>query len=152
MCVVLLTHTLKRGIFMNECHFLGNFVRDPELRNLGTSTVVNFSLAVTRRYKKKADGSTAKEVNFFDFEAWDTGAETISRHFQKGKPIIVHASAKHDVWEAEVDGKKVKRSRVKFRVNSFEFVPGNYDNPQNAEGEAEGEATPTQAATGDIPF
>ncbi len=135
---------------MNECHFLGNFVRDPELKNLGTSTVVNFSLAVTRRYKKKSDGSSAQEVNFFDFEAWDTGAETISRHFKKGKPIIVHASAKHDVWEVDVDGKKQKRSRVKFRVNSFEFVPGNKQETEVVDTEPDVE--PTANDKQDIPF
>lgn len=105
---------------MNQCHFLGRLVAEPESRSVGDKQVVNFRLAVDRRYKK--GGESAKETAFLDCEAWDTGAETISKYLHKGDPIIVHASVKQEEWEDKNTGQK--RSKLKFRVNSFEFVPG----------------------------
>lgn len=106
---------------MNQCMFMGNITHDPELRTVGTqgTQVLNFSIAVSRNYKR-SNGETVKEVNFFPLEAWDSGAETIHRHFKKGDPIIVFCSAKNEKWE---DKEGNKRSTIKFRVDRFEFVP-----------------------------
>lgn len=106
---------------MNLCIFLGNLTRDPELKALsGDKRVVNFGLAINRRFKRGKD--TAKETAFLDCEAWDSGADLIAKHFKKGDPIIVHASVKQDEWEDKTTGQK--RTKLKFRVNQFEFVPG----------------------------
>lgn len=129
---------------------MGRFVKNPELKTTPQGAkVVNFSLAVTRQYRKN-DGTTAKEVNYLDFEAWDSGAETITRHFTKGKPIIVHCSVKTESW-TDTDGNK--RSKLRFRVNSFEFVLGskneelpNDDSGDNNDGGFGGDAG------NDVPF
>lgn len=106
---------------MNVCHFMGNITHDPELRQVGEkkTLVLNFSIAVSRSYKR-VTGETVKETNFIPLEAWDSGAETIHRHFKKGDPIIVHCSAKTDKWVDEKTGQN--RSAIKFRVDRFEFV------------------------------
>lgn len=104
---------------MNECHFLGNLTRDPELKNVGDNKqVVKFGLAVNRKFKRgdKLD----QETSFLNMEAWDSGAEMINQYFKKGSPIIVHCSVKQDNWE-NAEGEK--RSAIGFRVNKFEFVP-----------------------------
>ena len=117
---------------MNQCHFLGRLVADPELRNIagGDKRVVNFRIAVDRRYKRNKE--TAKETAFLDCEAWDTGADQIVKHFHKGDAIIVHASVKQEEWEDKNSGGR--RSKLKFRVNSFDFPPGNKKNNGNDEG------------------
>lgn len=104
---------------MNECHFMGNLTRDPELKKVGVKgvPVANFCIAISRKYKKQ-DGEITKEVAFIECEAWDSGAETIARHFKKGNPIIVHCSAKTETWKGE-DGSN--RSKIRFRVNKFDF-------------------------------
>lgn len=107
---------------MNFCHFLGNLTRDPELTvTQGGKQVINFTVAVNRRYKKGDE--MVKDTAFLDCEAWDTGAELINKYFVKGDPIIIHASIKQENWEDKTTGQK--RSRLKFRVNQFDFVPGN---------------------------
>jgi len=106
---------------MNVCHFLGNLTRDPELKTTQSGkSVVKITIAVNRRYKK--NDQIEQEVAFINGEAWDTGAEVIAKHFTKGKPIIVHGSIVQDNWTTE-DGQK--RSALKLRIDSFEFVPGN---------------------------
>jgi single-strand DNA-binding protein len=141
---------------MNQCHFLGNLAADPDLKTLsGDKRVVNFTVAVNRRFKRGTD--TAKETAFLPCEAWDSGADLISKHFKKGDPIIVHASVKQDEWEDKASGQK--RSRLKFRVNQFEFVPGKpgagkrADEAPAADTPAAGDEYADQGATGeDIPF
>jgi single-strand DNA-binding protein len=132
---------------MNQCHFLGNLTRDPELVNFaGDKKVVKFGLAVNRRYKK--DGQQAKETSFLDCEAWATGAELIAKHFQKGSPIIVHGSIKQDNWTDKNTGDK--RSKLILRVNEFEFVPGSKAKPADEKAPVEKVADDTN--DGDVPF
>ena len=57
-----------------------------------------------------------------DFEAWDEGARVISESFNKGDWISVYASAKTDSY---IDNNNNKVTKVKFRVNDFEFVSFN---------------------------
>lgn len=106
---------------MNVCHFMGNITHDPELRTVGDkkTPVLNFSIAVSRSYKR-GTGETVKETNFIALEAWDSGAETIHRHFKKGDPIIVHCSVKTDKYVDKETGQN--RTATKFRVDRFEFV------------------------------
>jgi len=103
---------------MNQCHFLGNLTREPELKYLPTGVaVVNFGLAVNRRVKR-TNGDVSEETAFLECEAWDSGAETINTHCKKGDSILIHSSVKTESWTNQ-SGEK--RSRLKFRVNSFEF-------------------------------
>ena len=108
---------------MNIVHLSGNFTRKPEVREVnsgGRSTkVANFVVASSRRFKKK-DGTLDEETTFVNCEAWDSGAETISKWFDKGDSIIVHGSIKNEKWE-DKDGNM--RYRDKIRVSNFEFPP-----------------------------
>lgn len=111
---------------MNHCVFAGRLTRDPESRQLkdGTS-VTNFSLALNRKYKNKNTQQFEEEVNFLDFESWAGAADTIANYCKKGDYIQVVASAKNDNW---TDAEGNKRSRVRFRVKEFYFVPGGKNN------------------------
>ena len=107
---------------MNLCVFAGNLTRDPEVRNVGSegTAVASFGIATNRKFKSK-NGDMKDDTTFVECEAWSTAAETIGKYCKKGNYIIVYCTAKNDNWE-DTDGKK--RSRVKFRVDRFEFVPG----------------------------
>jgi single-stranded DNA-binding protein len=104
---------------MNKCHFLGRFTKDLIIGTDGKTPVLYFTLAITRKFKKSGTGELGKQVYFLDFEAWDTGAQTIARDFQKGDPIIVYSSARSYTYEK--DGKK--NNQVVFRVESFDYIP-----------------------------
>ena len=101
---------------MNECKFIGNLTRDPELSQTDKGVpVVNFTLAVNRKYVNKG-GETIKDCDFIRCEAWDTGAETIADGFRKGEKMFIEASLRSDSW---VDETGKKQHRNKFRVNHF---------------------------------
>ena len=104
---------------MNLVVLKGNLARDPESREVTSNgrltTVVNFTIAVSRHFKK-ADGTKDKDTTFIACEAWDTGAETIAKYVKKGDPILVNGSLKTETWEK--DGQK--HSRTKVRVQNFD--------------------------------
>ena len=108
---------------MNIVHISGALTKTPELKKIAngdkTTTVVNFVIASSRRFRKK-DGNSDEETTFVNCEAWDSGAETIAKWFDKGDNIIIHGSLKNERGE---DKEGNKRSREKVRVSNFEFPP-----------------------------
>lgn len=101
----------------------GNLTRDPELQQTKNGkSVIRFTIAVNRSYKG-SDGKYVNEPAFIPCEAWDTGAEAISKYFKKGDPIRIEEELKQENWVAE-SGEK--RSRLVARVTRFHFVNG-YD-------------------------
>jgi single-strand DNA-binding protein len=136
---------------MNICIFGGNFVRDPELKNVGAEnvSVVNFTIAVNRKFDGK-DGEQKNQPTYLDCEAWDSGAETISRNCKKGDYIIIYTSAKNESWKDKDTGNA--RSRVKFRVDRFEFVPGTRRKSVEEVSEPQTEQVGNDDNNGDIPF
>lgn len=137
---------------MNECHFLGNLTRDPELTNLkNDKRVVKFGIAINRKFKRGAE--TVSEPAFLDCEAWDSGADLIAKFFKKGDPIIVHCSVRQETWDDKNGGGK--RSKLVHRVNKFDFVPGAKKN-RDEDGEQAQRTRPAEPAAEDddasIPF
>ena len=108
---------------MNSCQFVGRFREDPVLNTCenshgGETSVTNFMLEISRVFRKK-NGEQREQVYYFDFEAWDVGAELITEHFKKGDWITVHASAKTDSYQDKKTRKII--NKVKFRINEFEI-------------------------------
>ena len=134
---------------MNECHFIGNLTRDPEVKEFGDGkSVANFSIAIN---DKKKGG----EATYLECAAWGKQAEFIQKWFHKGEPILIHCSVKQENWEDKASGQK--RSKHKYMVNRAEFLPAN-DRKKNklAEGEIDTSSESSdvgQPANGDdIPF
>jgi|TARA_R110000744_G_scaffold322629_1_gene428572 single-strand DNA-binding protein len=101
----------------NYCRFIGKLVDNPKIVEFEHTNLCTFTLAITE-YRKEKNGEKKKTVNFFDFEAWDSGGETISRHCSKGSVIDLVASARNNSW---VDKSGQKRYSTKFRVTEFKF-------------------------------
>lgn len=116
---------------VNRCTFSGKIATELKLADVANTKVLNFLLAVTRRFKSKTTNKMVKEVAFIDMEAWSSGAEKIYNDFRKGDPIWIEASVKTDRWE-DADGNK--RKKTKFRVDHFEPIV-RFDNDNQLEEE-----------------
>ena len=120
----------------NDCRFLGRLVSDPRLiKTKSDVDLVTFTLAVPE-YRREKNGDKKKNVSYFDFEAWDTGAATIAKYSEKGDEIFVHASARPNIW---TDSEGVKRYQVKFRVKEFKLFNFKTHNETNNEADTENE-------------
>ena len=78
----------------NDCRFLGRLVADPNLiKTKNDVNLVTFTLAIPE-YRKEKSGEKKRNVSYFDFEAWDSGAKTIYDHCETGDSLVVNCTAR----------------------------------------------------------
>ena len=133
----------------NKVILMGNLTRDPELRSLPSgTTVVNFGLAVSERWKDKNTGEQREEVCFVDIDAFGRQGEVVNEYFSKGKPILVEGRLRFRQWETD-SGEK--RSKLSVTLDRFSFVGSRQDSEFQDGDSSTGGAIAT-AADDDIPF
>lgn len=104
---------------LNRVFLIGRLTRDPEVKYTASNTAVcNFSIAVNHRYKDKS-GEWREDASFIDCTVWGKTAETIGKHFVKGRPIFVDGRLDQQSWQNK-DGEK--RTKIIVVVDSFQFV------------------------------
>ena len=118
----------------NKVILMGHLTRDPVAGQLPSGTAVcEFGLAVNRRWKD-AQGEPRDEALFIDCVSFGKTAETLAKHFKKGKPIHIEGHLKLETWAAQ-DGSK--RSKIRVVVEQFRCVEaghgGGGEKPSNGE-------------------
>ena len=107
---------------LNNTNLQGRLVKDLDLRYLSDGTPVgSITIAVERNYKNR-DGE--KDADFVECTIWGKTAEVVGKYFSKGDMIIVSGELKQERWENK---QGQKRSKLKVKVNSFNF-PGSNSN------------------------
>ena len=105
---------------LNKVFLIGNLTRDPELRYTPSGTaVVEFGMAMNRRWGGGQGGEKREETCFVDVQAWARSAEVISEYCKKGQPLFVEGRLQLNTWEGK-DGQK--RSRMRVVVENFQFL------------------------------
>lgn len=140
---------------LNKVTIAGRLTRDPEVRVLPKGTpVCQFGIAINRTWKGD-DGQKKEEVTFLDVECWGKTAETIAKHFTKGRQIYIDGRLKVDQFEDKQTGQK--RSKMKIVLESFQFLGSKGDAPANGEDKSEAPPatrtpTPRENIDEDVPF
>lgn len=118
----------------------GRLTRDPELRNTQSGTpVCSFTLAWSEKIKEN------ETQLFLDCTAWRGTGELISKHFSKGKEIIVKGKLNTEKWQ-DKDGNN--RTSIKMTVDEFNFC-----GPKDGSAPASAPATFTEIDDdGQLPF
>lgn len=87
---------------------IGNITADPVLRKTGGgSSVTQFSIAVSRRWKNR-DNEWEEDTNYFDVVAWSELADNLSTSLRKGNRIIATGRLEQQEWEKNGE----KRSKI----------------------------------------
>jgi single-strand DNA-binding protein len=90
----------------NKVIHVGNLVRDPEIRYVGTgAAVTKFTLAVNRRTKQQ------EETDYIDCVAWDKLAETCNTYLKKGMATLVEGRLSIRSYETK-EGEKRKATEI----------------------------------------
>jgi len=103
---------------INKVILAGHLTRDPELNNLPSSAVCNFTVAVNYRYKTTG-GERKEEVAFVACVAQGNTADVVVRYFSKGKPILVEGRIKTESWE---DGSGKRQHKTRVWVENIQFI------------------------------
>lgn len=124
---------------LNSIIVEGNLTRDPlnTVTPKGTK-VCNFAVATNRYYR--SDGEKAKEVSYFDVEAWQKEAERCEEALEKGRGVRVVGRLKQDRW---VDAEGRNRSKIKIVADHVEFRPKFRKPDDDAAAETGGESETT---------
>ncbi len=72
---------------MADVTLYGRLTKEPEIRQIGESTVAVFSVADGDYFWQKKD--TEKQVQYFDCEVWGRQADTVQSYAHKGNRIKV---------------------------------------------------------------
>ena len=132
----------------NMTQIIGHLTRDPEQRQVGGTSVTNFTIAVSEKYKTQS-GEQREDTAFIDCESWGKQGDVIAQYVQKGHAIMVVGKLKQDNWE-DKDGNK--RSKLKVRVDTFVFMPRrDGGEPQRSSGRPQAEVG-YGGSEDDIPF
>lgn len=98
----------------NRITLVGNLVRDPEIRYVGSgAAVTKFTLAVNRRSKQQ------EETDYIDCVAWDKLAETCNTYLKKGMSCLVDGRLSIRSYETK-EGEKRKAAEVV--VNTMQML------------------------------
>ena len=88
---------------LNHITIMGRMVKDPELRRTGSGVAVaSFTVAVDRDFGNNGE----KETDFIDCVAWRQTGEFVSKHFSKGRMIIVSGRLQIRNWTDKDGGKR----------------------------------------------
>lgn len=134
---------------VNDVTLIGNLGRDPESREVGDSTVCNFSIATTREWFDKKKNEKREETEWHRIAVWGKAAEACQKYLTKGRQVYVRGRLQTRKYEK--DG--VEKYATDIIAETVQFLgskgsgggdspPGEWSDPPS------GEAKPNN----DIPF
>ena len=97
----------------NNFTALGRLAKDPELKTVGDSQVLEFRLASDVGFGER------KSTNWLNCAIWGKRAESLKEHLSKGSQVVVYGVLTLREWE---DKEQNKRLSPDVRVNELSFA------------------------------
>lgn len=114
----------------NSVVLVGRLGRDAELKYVGETALVQFSIAVNTSRKNNSTGKYEDEANWIDVKVWGRGAEAVHKYLEKGKQVCVSGSLRQERWET--DGQQ--RSKIVVNAQSVQLLGGKREDNQGSSG------------------
>lgn len=116
---------------MNKVILCGNVGKDPELKNVGSTQLVNLSVATTRNFKNKED-KWEQQTSWHTVTFWGKQAEAVAKNIRKGDMVTIEGELNYSNYE-DKSGNKVYKTEI--RANHFYFKSSSPKAEQNSGGE-----------------
>ena len=101
---------------MNRIVISGNITHDLEIKTSGETKILNFTVAVRRRFKDK-EGNYP--TDFIRCVAFNNQCEFITKFFKKGSPILVEGTLQSNTYETENGAKRTVYNLVTENIDFF---------------------------------
>jgi len=140
---------------INRVVVSGNLTREPELRQAGSTTVLQFGVAVNERRRNSQTDQWEDHPNFFDVLVWGARGEGLSRILTKGMKVAIEGKLRWSQWKAQ-DG--TNRNRVEIVADNVDFMSARNNDGSRPAAASDNYSAPDSAApsvevlTEDIPF
>ena len=118
---------------MNLVVLQGNLTREVEFKNIGSTNVANFGLAINRKTKN------GEETTFVEVTAFGRTAENIAKYFTKGRMIVVQGRLHLDQWKDT--NTQQQRTKLKVVAERF-FFCGSSGGQQQGQYQGQQQAAP----------
>ena len=89
---------------LNRVILLGNIGAEPELRQAGSTAVLNIRLATSENYKDR-NGEKQERTEWHRISLWGKRGQALSNYLKKGDRILVEGSLRTSSYE-DSDGNK----------------------------------------------
>ena len=90
---------------MNKAIIMGNIGGEPQLRTVGNTSVLSFSIATSEKYKDR-DGELIEKTQWHNIQMW--GKDKLAEHLRKGMKVLVHGQIEYR--EYTTDQGEVKKA------------------------------------------
>ena len=88
----------------NRVQLIGHVGQEPEIKNLESGRVANFTIATNEIYTN-AKGEKVEQTEWHKITAWGKTAELIEKYVVKGKEIAIEGKLSHRSYD-DKDGNK----------------------------------------------
>jgi single-strand DNA-binding protein len=120
---------------LNQCNFIGNIGRDPEVSALpGGGTVIKFSIACSETWKDKTTGERRESTEWVSVVIFGKLAEIAGQYLKKGSQVYISGKMKTRKWQDKTSGQD--RYTTEIVAEEMKMLGGR----------AEGSAAPAPAA------
>lgn len=101
---------------MNRIGISGNICNELEMKTSGETKILNFTVAVRRRYKDKKGNYP---TDFIRCVAFNNQAEFLTKYFKKGSPILIDGNLQTNSYETDNGEKRTSFNVVVENVDFF---------------------------------
>ena len=124
---------------MNKAFIVGNLTREPEVKTTTTGqTVCNFTIAVSRRFKKD-------ETDYIPIVVWNKQAENCGKYLSQGSKVSVSG----EIQTRNYEGKNGKVYVTEVVADEVEFLSSK---TQKTESSADNEFADIMQEDENLPF
>jgi single-strand DNA-binding protein len=113
---------------VNKVILVGRVGKDPEVRQAGSSSVANFSMATSEKFKDKS-GQWVENTEWHNIVLWGKQAELAGQYVRKGSMLYVEGSIKTETYEKDGQTKYV----TKITGRQMQFLDSKQDGQQQGQ-------------------
>ena len=111
---------------LNKVILIGRLGQDPDVREVGSAKVANFSIATDESYTDKT-GNKVEKTEWHRIVMWNRAAENAEKYLKKGSLIYVEGKLETRSWENDAGEK-----RYSTEIKSFSFQMVDNKNSQDS--------------------
>lgn len=129
---------------LNQCNFIGNLGRDPELSNLpGGDAVAKFSIACSESWKDKNSGERKEQTEWINIVIYGKLAEVASQYLKKGSQVFLSGKLKTRKWQDKTTGQD--RYATEVIADEMKMLGGKPEGSAPPQQQRQQAAAPTNA-------
>ena len=100
---------------LNKAILIGRLGQDPEVREVGSSKVANFSIATDESYTDR-EGNKVEKTEWHRIVMWNKAAENAEAFLRKGSLVYIEGKIETRSWQNDAGEK-----RYSTEIKSFSF-------------------------------